>query len=127
MNGHLYGWCGAVVAAALLAGCKKDPTASLAGKATVLSIAPTQFSVKVGNTVRVTVQVLDQTFTPLQQAVTAGSSATGVATVGPPSNASPDPSGTQSLFDVRGVAVGPAVITFSGGGLQGSAQVTVTP
>jgi hypothetical protein len=125
MNLRVWGWSG-VVAAALVVGCKSDPTASLAGTPAVLSISPKQFSLKAGDTLIVFVRVLDQTFASLPLPVTATAPPGGVVTVGP---ANPDPTGTLSVFTVRGVnaTTNPASILFSGGGLKDSAQVTVTP
>lgn len=127
MNVRLWGWSG-VVAAALVVGCKSDPTASLAGTPAVLSITPKQFSLKIGDSLDVSVRILDQTFTSLQGAVTATPPAGGIATVAPASDVKPDPTGTLSVFTVHGTAAGgPASILISGGGLKDSAQVTVTP
>lgn len=126
MKVRLFGWCG-IAAAALVVGCKTDPTSSLGGVPAVLGIAPKQFSVKAGTGLDVSVRIFDATFTSLQGAVTATSTASNVATVAPSSTAKPDPTGTLSVFTVQGVAAGPAYIRFSGGGLKDSAAVTVTP
>jgi hypothetical protein len=128
MNVRLWGWSG-VVAAALVVGCKSDPTASLAGTPAVLTIVPKQFSLKVGDSLNVAVRILDQTFTSLQGTVTATAPAGGVVTVAPASNVKPDPTGTLSVFTVHGTSANatPLSILFSGGGLKDSAQVTVKP
>jgi hypothetical protein len=97
MKACLFGWCG-IAAAALVVGCKTDPTSSLAGVPAVLSIAPKQFSVKAGTGLDVSVRIFDATFASLSGAVTATSSAASVATVAPSTTAKPDPTGTLSVF-----------------------------
>jgi hypothetical protein len=126
MRARLYGWCG-ITAAALIVGCKTDPTASLSGQPAALSITPKQFSLPKGAGLDVSVRILDATFASLPGSVTATSSAGSVATVAPSATAKPDPTATLSVFTVQGVAAGPAIIRFSGGGLKDSAVVTVTP
>jgi hypothetical protein len=126
MRARLYGWCG-ITAAALIAGCKSDPTASLSGQPVALSITPKQFALTAGATLDVSVRILDATFASLPGTVVATSSSGSIATVGPSATAKPDPTGTLSVFTVQGVAAAasPAYIRFTGGGLKDSAQVTV--
>ena len=124
MNVRFRGWPGIIVAAALVAGCKKDPTADLAGKPALLNVAPNQLTMAVGDSANVAARILDQTFTPLQGVVSASSATGGVASIGPAS-APADPTGTQTVFTVRALAAGTTTITFTGGGLTSTAGVTV--
>jgi hypothetical protein len=125
MNVRFCEWTGIIVATALVAACKKDPTADLAGKPALLSASPNKFTLKVRDSVNVSVRILDGTLTPLQGVVTATSGGAG-ATVAQ-ANVPPDPTGTSSVFTVRGVAPQTTAIRFSSGSLRDSAQVTVTP
>lgn len=114
-----------VVAVALAAACKTNPVASLAGTATLLSVAPAAFSDTVGQITNITVRALDGSFTALPATISATSSAPGVATVGPGVGIESDPTGTTSFFGVTGVAAGTAYIRFTAQGVRDSAKVTV--
>ena len=60
------------LAAALAAGaCKEDPTADLAGKPQTVFINPGTIFLNEGDSINVTLKVLDQAGTPLQGAVDA--------------------------------------------------------
>jgi hypothetical protein len=116
-----------VAALVAAAGCKDDPTASLAGKAFRVVMNRNPLFLGLGDSGNVTVQVIDESGTPLSGSITAASSAPAVATVVPVSGLPPDPNQTTAVFKVKGLTAAAAHVRFTGHGRTDSARVNVLP
>ncbi len=117
-------WSGAVL---VLGACKDNPTADLAGNPQLVLINPASIFLSEGDSINVTVKLLDESGTALQGAVQATSTAPAIASVAVATEALPDPTHTTSTFRVKALVRGPAYVKAAGLGLTDSARVHVLP
>ncbi len=94
----------------VLGACKENPTADLAGNPQLVLINPASIFLSEGDSINVTVKLLDESGTALQGAVQATSTAPAIASVAVATEALPDPTHTTSTFRVKALVRGPAYV-----------------
>ena len=108
------------VASLALAGCAKDPTATLSGTPTLISISDATLNVTVGDSILVTARTLDAQGVVLPTVPTAVSESANVVVVDVT-----EPPLSQARFYVKGVAIDTAVVRVTVGGISDSIVVFV--
>jgi len=125
MNSRIFGLHGALAALALVAACKKDPTAVDVGTPNSLTFELDARTLAVADSFHSFVILRDRLGNPLETPVTVTSCNTGVASVIPTSDAPQ----VRTAFFVKGVTFSatPVCVTATAGGFTDTMMVTTVP
>lgn len=124
MNSRFYGILSAL-AVATFAACAEDPTTSLRGGPSTITINPDPLVVTHGSSATIDVVVRDDQLNglPVPLSVTGGSAAVTVT----PSTVNPDPTGVYRRYVVTGVSPAATTVNAAAGGATKNGIVAVLP